>query len=447
MKDLKKLRQARAEKAKAGKIALDKLNAILGNANATDAEKASIAALEAEVDGLEKEVSQLDADIAAEEKAARRASLFTSTAVATALAVSAFSNPALATVVRDSDPARTAGFASLAEFAVSVRNMAVGGIVDPRFSAAATGYQQNQGSAGEGVLVPTEWREAIWSLVFDNNDLLGFCNPEPTQGNTVGIIKDETTPWGASGVQAAWRSEGTQMLATKAALTPTMMQLHELFAFVLATQEVLDDAPRLQNRLTVQAARAIRWKAFEAVMWGDGNGKPLGFMASPALVTVTKESGQAAATLVTANVLKMASRLLEMDGGNPQFLANRDTIPQLGTLQIGNNAAWLPVNGALTGGGIRKGGILLGEQLSYNEHCQTLGTKGDIVLADLSGYALATKQGGGIDFAASIHLFFDQNVQAFRWIFRVGGQPYLSAPVAAAKGNSTKSHFVCLENR
>lgn len=447
MKDLKKLRQARAAKAKAGKIALDKLNALLGKDGATEAEAAEIKALEAECDAVEAELSAMDAEIAAEEKAARRASLFTTTSVAAALAVSAFGSPALATVVNDTDPARTAGFKSLAEFAVAVRNLQVGGVADPRFAAAATGYQQNQGSAGEGVLVPAEWREAIWALVFDNNDLLGACNPEPTQGNTVGIIKDESTPWGASGVQASWRAEGTQMLASKASVTPTLIQLHELFAFVLATQEILDDAPRLQNRLTVQAARAIRWKAFEAVMWGDGNGKPLGFMNSNALVTVTKESGQANGTIQAENILKMAARLFEMDGGSPQFLANRDTLPQLGTMKIGNNAAWLPLNQPLSGGAVRKGGILLGEQLSFNEHCQTLGTKGDIVLADLSGYALATKQGGGIDFAASIHLFFDQNIQAFRWIFRVGGQPYLSAPIAAAKGSSTKSHFVCLENR
>ena len=114
------------------------------------------------------------------------------------------------------------------------------------------------------------------------------------------------------------------MIASKAALTPTLMQLHELYAFVLATNEILDDAPRLQNRITVQAARAIRWKAFEAVVWGDGNGKPLGFMNSPALVTVTKEGGQAAATLVTANILKMGSRLLEVEGSSAQWLANRE---------------------------------------------------------------------------------------------------------------------------
>ena len=355
--------------------------------------------------------------------------------------------PALATRVNDADPARTSGFANLAEFARAVYSLNVNGVRDPRFEAAGTGYQQNQGSSGEGILVPTEWREQIWSLVFDNNDLLGACNPEPTQGNTVGIIKDETTPWGASGVQAAWRAEGTAMVNSKAQMTPALLQLHELYAFVLATNEILDDGPRLQNRITVQAARAIRWKAFEAVVNGDGNGKPLGFMNSPALITVTKESGQAATTLVTANILKMASRLFEMDGGNPMWLANRDTLPQLGVMTIGNQPAWLPMNQALIGGGIRKGGILLGEQLSWNEHMQTLGTKGDIVLADLSGYALATKQGGGIDFAASIHLFFDQNLTAFRWIFRLGGQPYLSAPVAPAKGSNSKSHFVCLENR
>jgi HK97 family phage major capsid protein len=436
-KDLKKLRQQRAEAAASGKIKVARLNALLEKAELTEAEQAELAKLEAEVDALEQSVTELDKEITAEEKNARRASLFGSTSLS--------GGPALATVVNDVNPERTGGFRGVAEFATSVRNLHANGIADPRFSAAASGYQQNQGSSGEGVLVPTEFREQIWSLVFADDDLLGFCNPEPTQGNSVGIAKDETTPWGASGVQAAWRSEGTQMIASKAAVTPALLQLHELYAFVLATQEVLDDAPRLQNRILVQAARAIRWKAFEGVVWGDGNGKPLGFMNSKALVTVAAEAGQSANTIVVQNVLKMYARLLDMPGGNPMWLANRDTLPQLGGLTIGNNAAWLPINQPLAGS--PKGGMFLGEGLQFNEHMQTLGTLGDIVLADLSGYALATKVGGGIDFAASIHLFFDQNIAAFRWIFRLGGQPYLSAPVAAAKGSSTKSHFVALAAR
>src|SRR3569833_3786373 len=110
-KDLKKLRQARAEKAKAGKTSLDQLNALLGKAELTEAETAQLATLEAQVDALEQEVAAADAEIATEEKAARRATLFGS---------SALGGPAFATIVNDTDPARTNGFKSMAEFAVSV---------------------------------------------------------------------------------------------------------------------------------------------------------------------------------------------------------------------------------------------------------------------------------------------------------------------------------------
>ena len=55
-KDIKKLRQARGDKAKAGKTALDRLNALLDKDNATDTEKAEITTLEGQVDALEVEV-------------------------------------------------------------------------------------------------------------------------------------------------------------------------------------------------------------------------------------------------------------------------------------------------------------------------------------------------------------------------------------------------------
>ncbi|KYK50363.1 hypothetical protein A1D31_39025 [Bradyrhizobium liaoningense] len=224
-------------------------------------------------------------------------------------------------------------------------------------------------------------------------------------------------------------------------MTGEIIQLHELYAFVLASQEVLDDAPRLQNRIFNQAANAIRWKAFEAVMTGDGKGKPLGFMNAPALVTVAKQGGQAADTITVPNVLKMYSRLLWMDG-RPMWLGNSDILPQIGQLTIGNVPAWLPLNQPLAGA--PDGGVFLGRPLIFNEHSATLGDLGDLTCVDLSGYALATKSGGGIDFAASIHLR-DYNLAAFRWIFRMGGRP--SAPVQPAKGPNTKSHFVALEAR
>lgn len=430
-KDLKKLRQARADKAKAGKSKVEALNTLLDKEALTDAETAQLSTLESEVDTLEAEVKALDSEIEAEEKKARRASLFTASA-----------GPALATVVNDLNPERTAGFRNLAEFALAVRNVGTG-TFDPRLNAAPANYHQNQGAAGEGFLVPTEYRQQIWDLVFADNDLLAMCNQEPTSSNAISIPKDETTPWGASGVQAYWRAEAGQMTASKAAITGTILQLHELYAFVLATSELLEDAPRLNARLTMQAARAIKWQASEAVVNGDGNGKPLGFMNANCLLTVSKESAQSG-TMNIANFYKMYARLLRT-GGSPVWLMNPDVLPFIATLTFGNMPAWLPNNAPLSG---QPGdGMLLGRPVFFNEHMQTFGTLGDIALADMSGYALATKQGGGIDFAASIHLYFDYNIQAFRWTFRVGGQPYLSAAVSPAKGSNTKSHFVTLQAR
>jgi HK97 family phage major capsid protein len=441
---LKELRQQRADKAKRGKAALEEYNTLSAKAERSAEEETKLEALGAELDQLEAAVGELDTKIAAEDARARRGALFATGARPAA--------GATARTVHEPNPETTGGFRNLAEFAVAVRNAQTGMGTDPRLAnadqspergAAPTGFHQNQGAAGEGFLVPSDYRQAIWELAFNEVDLLGMVAPEPTSSNSVHIAKDESTPWGSSGVQAYWRSEGSQMVASKAAQTGALVQLHELYAFVLATDEVLSDAPRLQDRLTRQAARAISWKASDAIMWGDGNGKPLGFMKSPALVTVAKESGQAADSLAVKNILNMNARVLRM-GGRPIWLGNSDIDPSLGTLTIGDSPAFLPNSQPLTSAWE---GFLRGKPLLYSEHAATIGDKGDLSLIDLNGYYCATKQGGGIDFAASIHLFFDYNIQAFRWTFRFGGQPFLSKPVEPARGSNTKSHFVTLADR
>lgn len=347
----------------------------------------------------------------------------------------------------EADPVRTAGFRNLAEFAVSVRAASPGGSgrVDPRLAtlmAAPTGYMEGGGSVGEGYMLPTEFRDQIWDLVSDSGDILGDIDMEPTSARQVDWIADESTPWGATGVQANWRAEGSQMSASKQATKGRSLTLHELYAFVLATDELLEDAPRLNARLTTKSAQAIAWKASEAVMWGTGAGQPLGFMTAASLVTVAKESGQAADTLDDQNILKMYSRLLVAPGDRPFWLANRDIVPQLATLQIGDQPVWMPPNGLIDA----PGGMLLGLPVRYSEHSKTLGDLGDLVLGSFKGY-YGARRTSGVQFAQSMHLFFDYGINAFRWTFRIGGQPHLSAAVSPANGSNSKSHFVALAER
>ena len=52
-----------------------------------------------------------------------------------------------------------------------------------------------------------------------------------------------------------------------------------------------------------------------------------------------------------------------------------------------------------------------------------------------------------VQMAQSMHLWFDYDMSAFRWTFRVDGMPWLSAPVDPAKGTTKRAHFVTLATR
>lgn len=386
---------------------------------------------------IETELSTVATDIATEERKAERRRGLDAIATAPAPSVSASSNEVA--------PSRTDGFRSVGEFAIAVRAAATPGsaFVDPRLRRAApTNVHEGAGAAGEGFDLPVQYREDIWDLVIAQDGLLNVVDAEPTAARQVDWTADETTPWGSTGVQANWRAEGAQMTASKMGTKGRQLSLHELYAFVLATEELLEDAPRLNNRLTVKAAQAINWKIDESIIYGDGAGKPMGWFGSGAIVSVAKEGSQAADTINDQNVLKMYSRLLVTPGDTPFWMANRDTVPQLSAIKIGDKPVWLPPNG-LAGA---PGGFLLGYPIRWSEQCKTLGDKGDLQLVSPKGY-YAAKRTAGPNFAQSMHLYFDYNIQAFRWTFRLGGQPHLSAPVSPKYGTNTKSHFVVLDDR
>jgi HK97 family phage major capsid protein len=89
---------------------------------------------------------------------------------------------------------------------------------------------------------------------------------------------------------------------------------------------------------------------------------------------------------------------------------------------------------------------LKGRPILTTEACNTLGDKGDIFLADLSKYMSAVKS-GGVRTDVSMHLWFDQDMLAYRFILRVGGQPWWSSAISPRTGTNTRSCFVTLDER
>lgn len=345
------------------------------------------------------------------------------------------------------------GFNTFGHFAQAVRAAARNpGAMDNRLMAALTTFGNEGAGADGGFAVPADYRAQIMDMgLFGDDGLFSRTDNSPTNSNSVTLVKDETTPWSTSGVRVYSRAEAQQMTQSKPQLGEMTVKLHETYAFVPVTDELLEDAPQLESHLTTKAGEAIQFKIDDWIVNGTGVGQMLGIMNAPCLVTVAAEGSQTAGTVHADNIVKMWGRMPAKARARAVWLCNQDVETQL--MQLGSvvkTASGTAVGGMPTympPGGLSSSpyGTLLGRPVVVSEACQTIGTPGDLILAYMGGYFAPYK--GGVKSDVSIHLFFDQGTTAFRWTLRVGGQPWLSAPVARAKGSNTLSHFVALAAR
>jgi len=346
-------------------------------------------------------------------------------------------------------------FASLGECAHAIiRSGMPHGKIDPRLVGmnhrAATGLGENVPADG-GFLLEESYVSGIMKRVYDSSEIINGCQ-KITVGNNSNSITlkaiDESSRVDGSrlgGVRGYWRDEAATVTASDPKFRNMKIDLNSLMAICYLTDELLDDVSALNSFIPQAFADELEFKLADAIINGDGVGKPLGVANSGALVSVTKESGQAAASLVPANAAKMFSRMWARSRGNAKWYINQDVEPQLWTMTLDAGTAGFPVY--LPPGGYSQTpyGSLFGRPVVPVEFAQTLGTTGDVQLLDLSQYVLAVK--GGMSSAWSMHVKFLYAEQTFRISMRVGGQPVWDSVLTPFKGSNTASPFVWLAAR
>lgn len=346
----------------------------------------------------------------------------------------------------------TGGFRAFGDFANAVHSAAGGRQTDPRLSmvnaAAATTYGQEGVGADGGYMVPPDFKATILSRVLAEDSLLSRCDQTPTTSNSITVPIDEDSPWATSGIQATWEGEATTFGQGKPALKSTTVRANKITALVPVTDELLEDAPSLESFLRQKAPAKIDYKVNDAIINGDGVGKPMGFLASPCLVTQAAEGGQTAGTVNFANISKMYSRMPAANRKNAVWIINQDLEPQLDNLVVPGAGASVAAPAYMPPGGMSASpfATLKGRPVIYTEAANALGAVGDITFADLSAY-LAVVKSGGLKTDFSIHLWFDQGLSAFRFVLRIGGRPWWNSPMARAKSANTLSPFVALAAR
>ena len=179
----------------------------------------------------------------------------------------------------------------------------------------------------------------------------------------------------------------------------------------------------------------LRFQVENAFINGNGVGKPLGIMNSPCLVSVTRIDANQIDETDIANM--WSRRWAGVD--DYVWYANSSIFPQLINLTVGNFPILMPINSGAQGD---PSFSIYGRPFIETEYTAALGTTGDLMLASMSQYQTINK--GGIQAASSIHVQFVTDETAFRFVYRVDGQPTWNSALTPFDAGSTLSPFVVL---
>ena len=334
------------------------------------------------------------------------------------------------------------------------------GPVDPRLLRlveendgieAAQGMSQGTPSDG-GYMVAPEFSDQIWEGVNQKSQsLVGMTDSYPVSGESLTFPANAETDratgsrWG--GVRGYWIAEADEITKSNPKLRMVKVEPHELAVLVYVTDKLLRNAPALGSYASRSAVDEIDFLTGLAIVNGTGVGQPLGIMASKSLVSVAKETGQVAATLLPRNVSKMWARMHPNSRSRAVWLHNVDVEPQLDSFStiVKNVAETENVGGYADKVFDAERRTLKGRPLIACEYCETLGTKGDLVLWDPIGYLVGRRQGVRSDM--SIHVRFQYAETAFRFMYEIDGQPWLASALTPFKGTDTLTTHVALDTR
>lgn len=339
------------------------------------------------------------------------------------------------------------GFRHLGEFLTSVYHAGIGGAVDPRLYQirAATGMGESVPTDG-GFLVDVDFSKELIRRVYETGLVVSRATKIAVGPNSNGLkinaisetSRASGSRWG--GILGYWAQEAGTKTASQPRFRQMELTLKKLIGLCYATDELLMDASALEGVISAGFAEEFGFLLDEALINGNGVGQPLGIMNSACRVGVARNT---AASVLSQDVIAMWARLYGKSWPKAVWFINQDVIPSLCALSLavgtaGGQLTYMPPNGLSES----PYATLMGRPVIPIEQCQTMGTIGDVILADFSEYLMIDK--GGLQSASSIHVRFVNDESCFRFVYRCDGQPKWNAALTPFKGSNTQSPFVAL---
>ena len=346
----------------------------------------------------------------------------------------------------EADPTK---FVTLGDQLKAIARHYTHGVTDQRLRAPA-GMGETDPSGG-GFPVQVDFAESILQRVYDFGEISNRVFRLSISSNANGIkipgIDEQSRATGSrwGGVQSYWVGEGDAATATKPKFRLIELDLKKLMAVWYVTDELMADSTALTGIANEAFSQELQFMLEDSVYRGTGAGMPQGILNSNCMITVPTEKGQATQTILYQNLLNMWSRMWARSRFNAVWFINQDVERQLYQVNQVIGTAGVPVY--LPPGGISEKpyATLFGRPVIPVEYAPTLGTQGDIMLADLSQYVMADKN--SMQQMSSVHVRFLTDEMTFRITYRCDGQPIWNTPLTPYQGTQTMSPFITLASR
>jgi len=341
------------------------------------------------------------------------------------------------------------------EFLAAVRYAGIHG-ADPNVvrslqtRTAAGASEQVPGDGG--FAVPAEFSRQLVERAYLTGTIMSRCMQMPiTKGSSIAFPQfDESSRADGSrfgGVKSYWANEADTLTATKPKFLRSELTAKKLIGLAYLTEELFQDTAALDVFATAAFSQELRFRIEDSIVNGDGSGKPLGILKSPALVTVAKQGGQASGTIVAQNVIDVWARTWAPSRATSVWLAHPDAEAQLINLTVAvgtSGGSELSLYKPTENPDEQPFNLMLGRPVIPIEQCQVPGTPGDLILADFSRYVLALRE---VRTQISMEVKFLTDEDAFRFVVRVDGQPLDARPLTPFNGTNTTSPFVTIAAR
>lgn len=323
------------------------------------------------------------------------------------------------------------GFENFGEYMETV----LSGRADARLTNIARNAMREGIGVDGGFVVPEEYGGMIADKALEKQIVKPRATVIPMKTDTKKVSAWDgyshlTSLFG--GITVSYTAEGGTINDSAPKLRAMQMTAHKLAALVKPSNELLDDAANFGQTLEGALTDTFAFNEDYYYLQGTGAGQPLGILNDNALITIDPEAGQPAGTILWENLVKMYARMHPACLPFSEWYCNLTAIPQLLSLCIpmGVSGEYVPV---LQKDG--KGGFtILTRPVIFTEKLPALGTKGDILLADMSQYFVAMRK--EVVIAVSPHVYFTTDEMAIRGIMRHDGMGSWSEPVTPKNGDT-----------